>query len=651
MSDKNDPILIPMVTYTHFATDGKFENMIEAVDQNDDAEHILLCLTEPTLDPSLLDKEDIIDRLARTKKVVAALKKDYQMGASLVLPGILDFAQFDNDATKHLKLLYENAHQTKASAIWVNDTHSTSIDWFCRSSIESFKKSSGHKVSGPKIKALTDGSIPIDRLSDRDIKIQSDWDRFKKNRLNQVARNIFQSVQKHKSIRLGLMSNARHLYPDSFSPVDCAKALAGEKNYLLAQQQSFSQDEKRTAILDTIEILSKHDHNLEEGENYGLIDISQASNFHKSAESMQMQTNLNILFGQQNIIFNGFDETGTAPGSENPFLKMQFNKEDMVAKLHHLISNNPQHSGIRILTPPEKNGRHLISENCSNWAHLSWRMGMPVIFEPANQFSELSKSTVNILSGDVANTLSKKQITTLFQQGVLMDMSAATNLQQNGYSEILGVKVSQPIKNVLVDILSDQSLAAPYYGYRTVMTERFGTKEIRSIKPIAQGARTLTTFQQEGKIPNAPGMSFYDNKESNQLSAILPYDLTQDTLKRLLTPQRQRHFHDLFCLLGGKPLPCFVEASPDLIPFFIQHPIKKRIILALLNISFDWAIDTRIRLGCLPEKIKHVHELNEQGSLETYPDLKIEKQGYYQFLQLNSDTAIPPMQMGLFLLS
>ena len=161
---------------------------------------------------------------------------------------------------------------------------------------------------------------------------------------------------------------------------------------------------------------------------------------------------------------------------------------------------------------------------------------------------------------------------------------------------------------------------------------------------------TIATLGQKDRIANIPGITIFDNIVKNQRSAVLPYDLQNADLAPLLTTQRQRHFQDLFCWLRSAPLPCAVENAVDLVPFYLQDALHQRTILALLNVGFDWAIDTRIRLGQLPKKAKRLRELNEDGKYQTYQDFQLNRHHDYHYIQLTEDTAVPPMQMAVFVI-
>jgi hypothetical protein len=118
----------------------------------------------------------------------------------------------------------------------------------------------------------------------------------------------------------------------------------------------------------------------------------------------------------------------------------------------------------------------------------------------------------------------------------------------------------------------------------------------------------------------------------------------------LLCIERQRHFREVFAWLLRKRLDCFVENTPDLVPFYIPLGKGRRTIIALLNVGFDWAIDARIRLSRIGFTVKRVRELNEQGRLVSYCDLRLRTCCDYQYIDITSDVAVPPMQMTILLL-
>jgi len=601
MASRTAPVIIPFFTWTHFATEGKLDNITDAIGETD-ANQVLLGLLDPTIDPALLDQEELIDRLARCKKVIASLKRSDGLTAALALPGLLNHAALGAVGKKQFKLMLELACQTKAKTLWLNDTGSQ-------------KKLRRTKGNDPKQLLLT------------------------------LARTAQRVVSKQRSkIRLGLLAGLPEYYGQDISIQTLAKTLAGDDPALLAIGQGSASDQCRTGILDSaLQILSLPATD-ETVEYVGLIDVSGGSSFHKSAEASQVQINLNLLWGRRQILFDGFDESGTAPDSENPFLKMMDDRERFTKKLIALLGESAVNRGIGLIGSDET------SESTRLWCKLLWRMSMPVRWVSANTPASKFIPGVHVLVGDSPAKMKRGTLEKLFELGVLLDAQAAQTIQTMGHGDLLGATVGGRIKNVDFEILSDQGFAAPYYGYRSVMASHFVDEDFHALEPNAPGARTLTTLAKKNKLPNTPGMVFYDMAKKNRRSAILPYTLNKNNVSVLMTTQRQRHFHDLLGALGARPLTCFAESAPDLVPFYLEHEEGKRVVLALLNTSFDWAIDTRIRLGALPKKIKRVRELDDNGKLNGYNDLKIQKSGTYQYLTLCPDTAIPPMQMGVFVL-
>jgi len=254
------------------------------------------------------------------------------------------------------------------------------------------------------------------------------------------------------------------------------------------------------------------------------------------------------------------------------------------------------------------------------------------------------------LAGNMPDQLIDKQLKHVFQQGVLLDVDAAQTLQKMGRNDLIGLEVGTALNDVQTEILSDQTFANRQYARHTILTGNLAAGTCRKIKPIHDQARFVTTLQRKNRIPNTNGMIIFDNNDHNHRSAVLPYSLGNADPVFLLNQQRQQHFQDLFQRLNRGRLNCFVENAPDLVPFYITDTGKRRIVIALLNVGFDWAIDARLRLARLPFTVKRVRELDQDGHLQSYPELSLQTAYDYQFVQLHSDTAVPPLQMTILLL-
>lgn len=312
---------------------------------------------------------------------------------------------------------------------------------------------------------------------------------------------------------------------------------------------------------------------------------------------------------------------------------------------------------IRIIIPDftqEKiklSAEEITSQCQTPWPVLLWRWGLRAGFVSTSAVKSGDKTgSVYILTGQTPRFLSRRQFNHIFKCGVLLDAQAAQTIQDMNLPGLIGTKVGTPIKNVQTEIISDQTFAAPYYGYHTILAGHFVPDDFRSLKPFHNNARVVTTLVRKNHLPNTPGMILFDNVDHNHRCAILPYSLDKADAAPLLTIERQRHFREIFTWLRRGRLDCFVENTPDLALFYIPDAAHRRLILGLLNIGFDWALKSRIRLNHLPFKVKRVRELDEQGLLVEHPKLKLTLCRDYQYLHLNTNTAVPPMQMTVLVL-
>jgi len=610
--------------FNHIESDGKYVNLTEALEAVD-ADHVCLSLTNGPVDPPVLDADTINYRFTRLQTIIQKLRRQ-GITADIVLPSLTDLNPAADKTKSYRDDIYTRAAQLKINNLWVDDS------------------------TAPPHKS------------------------YNRNQLIASFRRLRQLIlQKNPDLPVAFIAADPRLYSSfNLTANELAGMLASSAKPILAQSQPLKHDYNRTDILDTVHTLATagaYAASYSLVRQLGAIEQTSASEFHKSAEATQMQFNLNLLFGFRDIIFNGFDNLGGPPNAENPYLKIIQNSDNFLRKLTKLLSNRPTHQGLAIIIPEktkpiykanlqrfcETNTNSNDSENRHlTFSNLLRRCGLPITLTTPKSALELD--TPFILTGSLPQVLSEKQLKHIFHHGVLLDAAAARTLQEIGHTEMLGCKVGKPLRNIQLEILSDQTYAAPYYGRRTLLSPPWPADCCVALKPTHKDARFITTLQRPGKIPNIPGMVIFDDNSRNHRCAVLPYDLPswqgdrQTLLDPLLTTFRKRHFQDIFQWLYRKRLTCLVENTPDLIPFYIPIPQRRRILLALLNVSFDWAIDVRIRFGQLPFKVKRVRELDEQGRLVEYSDLRLSVSRDYQYLQLNSDTAVAPMQMTVLVL-
>jgi hypothetical protein len=594
--------------WRHFQTDGKLENMCSAL-KHVDGSRLGLNIFTVCLDGEMPDDSVVEERLARVKKVLAKLRRRGYIG-ELVLPGPMAAKAGDEKYKKYLKCVYKKAAAVGAKVIWVDDR----------------------------------GAADKNRR----------WTRV---RLMSWYGAIRQAVRKsNPKVQLGLISADMDCYlAAGVSPAEIAAMLAVGAGGLLAQSGQFTDDYRRTSILDVARNLavgSALSRKQNKVRHIGGISHGSAGNFHKSAEATQMQINLNVLYGRKQILLDCFDNAGMAPGDDNIYLQMVANNQRFLKKLCKYVPDRPEHHGIAIVIPDaDAKGAAGVGGDFGCWAEVLWRMGLPVKFVSAKHVADKSSDDdLYVLSGSVARQLSRRQLNHIFTSGVLLDAGAAETIQRMKLPGLIGTKVGPAIKNVQTEVMSDQSFAACYYGHQTVWGGNSQAEDFRQLMPFHNQCRVVTTLLRKGHLPNSNGMVLFDNVKHNHRCAILPYNVNAANCAAILNRERQGHLRDVLSWLFRRRLICFIENTPDLIPFYVVMPNSRRIVLVLLNVGFDWAIDGRIRLGEMPFEIKRVRELNEQGQLDAPGHLQLNIRRGYQYIELSSETAVPPMQMVVLLL-
>ncbi len=595
--------LILRFAYRHFQYEGKFQNVLETLDEVK-AGCVLLNFADQCFDEEILDDKVVDKRIARIKAVIGKLRRR-KIAAEVVLPGLSGCGAKHSVLKRYLKKLYVNIAKNANTTIWVDDANLLKI------------------VKQPK------------------------------NELLRWLKSVRRAVSEVKpSIQIGLIAPGDQVKygRNQVTANELAVILADRNIPLLAQSQDFTTDYGRSGILDVAEVLGVNGAQREVEQQVELLgNLAQLSSspFHKSAEATQMQVNLNALYGAHQMFLNCFDQTGTAPRRDNIYLQMVQNNKKFVQKLAKYVGNAPQHEGIRIII-----GDSGLSEIHNNpWAKLLWRMGLPVSFIRASNISRNTDANmVYVLTGKTPQELSRDQLDCIYHNGVMLDALAAETIYSIGLPGLLGCKVGGPVRNVLTETLALQHFAPPHYGHITVFGDKFGPESFRRIKPFHVNTKVVSEIQRKGSLPNTEGMVIYDNIEHNHRSLILPFSVTSENCNVILTPERQRHFREALTWLLRRRMPCFVENTPDLTVFYVIVPGVKRIVLALLNTGYDWAIDARIRFGETPFKIKRIRELNEQGQLSQPEELQMNRCADYSYIQLDSDSAVPPMQMTMLLL-
>ncbi len=580
--------------FGHFQTDGKLENTLEALGEID-AEEVCLAPISAELDGISLDAVELEKRLVRTEKVVGKLRRK-KIAVDISLPGFWADASLAGDGGYNLRALAKRVLGWKVRGVYLDDSASWSESQY----------------------------------------FDSDEVRGKVLSLAKSLGKIF-----GKSGKAGLIAAAGGSYEwFGLDVAQLAGELAGGGKVVVLQSQQYSEDYGRAAILGACYDAQETSARKAVWPKIGwgaFIDQAGGSPFHKSAETTQMQITLSLLCGQERVMIDAADLTGTAMGDENPYLKIIQKRRKLWGKLAGFKGQDYRFEGVRVVGG---------SESAAGWVSLLERLGTTVRVVMPEDVGKSEGDGPYVLSGDLPARLSLAQLKHVLGMGVLMDGRAAEVIGRMGHAGLIGVEVAGALDDVQSEILSDQSFGTFYYGHRCV----FAAPEFNKLVSIHERAKTITSLLCRGKLPNQLGMMIYESEKGRQRCAVVPYSFRQQAPRGLLTLERQRHLIDVLQWLGRCRLGYVVENTPDLVPLAVRVNGRKRIILMLVNVGFDWAIDARIRLGHLPFTIKKVRELGEDGKVDIPDGLGVSMAGDYCYLELTPDTAVPPLQTTVLLL-
>ncbi|MBN1844849.1 MAG: hypothetical protein JW810_04140 [Sedimentisphaerales bacterium] len=647
MSKPSDDSVTVFVVYNHIESDGKCVNLQEMLEEMD-ADRVCISLGNGRLDPPCPDKRILEDRWQRLEWVQKKLRRG-GVRLEVALPSLTAADPDKTGTIERLEDLCRRACRLDPHRIWIDDTAGRPHDRFDRSGYLAWFRRIGRILAKGKWRRSAD-----------------------------------------------LLAGSPERYePFGLSAGRIAMVLADGQKCRFAQMQPFDRDRDRTAILQAAFSLGRsaaYGKPFGLAEAWGFIEHPQASGFQKSAESTQMQFLLNRLFGRQNLLLNAFDLLGNPPNAENPYLNIWKNSQRVNRQFSRLLGGQLEHAGLGLIIP-EGGGppagaagttKGLADTNASGhdaagWSHLLWRLGLPVVLMTPQQ--ALQRDTTFVLTGRQAGRLNQKQLEHLFHHGVLLDATAAATLAKTPYQNWLGCTIHSRCTGAQIEILSDGGFGAPYYGRRTLLCPDGDLALGTARQPRHTDARPITTLQGFATRANIPGIVIFDDTRNRRRCAILPYDLGTDSqagqgylnghstiesgahndppsssepgqigIQPLLSPVRQRHLQDLLAWLRRGRLDCQVENAPDLVPFLVRIHPARRLVMALLNISFDWAIEARIRFGSMPFAVRRVRELNEQGQWNDHAKLRWVRHQDYQYIQLTPETAVPPMQMTILAL-
>ncbi|MBI9017905.1 MAG: hypothetical protein JEZ07_11665 [Phycisphaerae bacterium] len=601
MTKNQDSRMILSFGWRGLYTDHKINNVIDCLAQVD-ARNVALDITAMGYDDEMLEVGELNERFERMIKIANKLIRR-GVSVEIILPGLKSHVPSDPDYTKYIKKMYKKATAIRATRLWVDDRGMDLFGQLNRKDMLNFYKAISKIVHKEKPKTL-----------------------------------------------LGLIAADHDHYSQyDVTAVEIAETLSGGKRVSMAFEGNFVSDRDRCGILNAALATGVNKALADKIELVPIMENYHASGYIKSAEATQMQSNINQIMGIHNMQLDCFDMAGTASEHENLFLQMHNSFLKQRLKLEDYFdvpANKLINEGVQIVIADDGT-----TDIVDCWAQMLWRMGIPVSFVPVSKVT--SHSTMDwpyILVGRGPLLLKHEQLEIIFNAGVIMDCYTAELLQAEGYSEMLGATVGRPIKDVQDEILSYQGLAAPYFSFPTPWINVLEENDWRLIDPIHKNCEVITTLATKNCKSTTPGAVKFDNIEKNQRCIILPFTVNKHNCFPLMTIHRQRHTRDMLTWLVRGKLPCHIEKTPDIVPFVVRQPDNKKMIVALLNISFDWALDAKLNFGNLPIKIKSVKDLDEHGKLTREEFLQPQKYLDYQYIQLNNESAIPPMQMLILLI-
>ena len=237
-----------------------------------------------------------------------------------------------------------------------------------------------------------------------------------------------------------------------------------------------------------------------------------------------------------------------------------------------------------------------------------FQLGLPPAYQ--SQFS-----SVYAITGDSIFSMNHEQIMTMLSNGVYMDSSALTNLNELGFGNYTGFQVNQLIASDCIEVFSDHEFNRGYAMHRRDCRQSFNHSPAASLQKTADGAQILSHIvDYEGQIQADCTMGLFENSLGGRIcvAGYFPWVLLHNHGK-------SSQIKNVLRWLSRDRLPAYVD-SFHLIHIRARVLENNEIVLALINTTYDKADNVNIFVNTTKNIVELVNQHNEKTSLRSYAD-------------------------------
>jgi hypothetical protein len=285
----------------------------------------------------------------------------------------------------------------------------------------------------------------------------------------------------------------------------------------------------------------------------------------------------NSLFYATQYLDNPQEETG--------YLKMFSEESGRFLSLKEAVKDT-QVTGCEILYRPfghianPFNGKR--PDTPSNaWVNITGRFGIP---------HTSVNGKVKLISGNITETMSDEEITTLLGGSVFLDGSAAFCLFNRGFGKLIGAEVA-PGKGAdfCYEGLRDSRNFSNIKGslmYNLIFAPAGSEGGSFYILKPSDKTEIITDFLDAGEKPVIPGMVRFENSLGGRI-AITAFDLNGNRSSTVFNYKKKELVRQTIEWLGKQQLPLFVKDLPNVFCIFNRSDSGHHAVITLISLCSD----------------------------------------------------------------
>ncbi len=506
----------------------------------------------------------------------------------------------DEDMRKYIQTIYQLTVDANPDYIWIDDDirfghMSIGYGCFCDNCLDIFEKETGKKYTRESLeKALNEGD------TDEKLEIRKAWLQHNRNTISHLFELIERTVHStNPKMPLGFMTGDRFFEGYDFD--NWAKILSGPDNIpvLWRPGGGYYNDENNKGLIGKshdigrqVSVLPKEVVTIEsEIENFPYQRLKKAENI------VVLEASSHIAAGCTGAAFNVlsmYDE----PLTEYEPLVARLNEARPFFDLLTAKLGRKPITGIQTFWNKDSYATGKLS--IGNWtssgnpvvSHEFYDIGLPICYSN-------DEAVVTILGKDNIYALPKEEIKKLLSGGVYMDAETLQQLNDMGFAEFTGFKVTGSSEIDRIEKFTDNALNGEFAGRERDNRQSFWKSTAYELKRTDDKAQVLAgLIDYTGQEVASCTIGIFENNLGGRIcvAGYYPWTFMENLSK-------SSQMKTVFRWLSKDRLPAYIDSFHK-INLWIREPKDGKIALAFTNSSFDAAKDVIVMLKTEKKTIK-----------------------------------------------